>query len=160
MISIVLWEHYSSWLEKNIINFFILFIYLLTNTHSPLIKGTNVRAKVKFFNLIYFWRLGEVVNFILSYITNVTILISIIQIIRPWVAIFQLRPSMAFLYRSLYYMPGLAPHIYDSFWGRHDFQISVSNRYTSRSAWNRHWGFLMVDTGILSNKTKFFSHEY
>ena len=36
VISIVLWKNYSRWLEKNIINFFILFIYLLANTHSPL----------------------------------------------------------------------------------------------------------------------------
>ena len=25
-------------------------------------------------------------------------------------------------------------------WGRHDFQISFSNRDKSRNAWNRHWG--------------------
>ena len=40
-------------------------------------------------------------------------------------------------------------------WGRRDFQISFSNRDTSRNAWNRHWGSFMVDTGILSNNMNF-----
>ena len=40
-----------------------------------------------------------------------------------------------------------------------DFQISFSNRDTSRNAWNRHWGSFMVDTGILSNNMKFPSHK-
>ena len=44
-------------------------------------------------------------------------------------------------------------------WGRCDFQISFSNRDTSRNAWNRHWGSFMVDTGILSNNMKFPSHK-
>ena len=30
-------------------------------------------------------------------------------------------------------------------WGRRDFQISFSNRDTSRDAWNRNWGSCMVD---------------
>ena len=37
-------------------------------------------------------------------------------------------------------MPGLAPRMNDLFRGQHDFQISFSNRDTSRNAWNRHWG--------------------
>ena len=42
------------------------------------------------------------------------------------------------------------------YWGRRDFQIlSFSNRDTSRIAWNRHWGSVVVDTGILSNNMKF-----
>ena len=36
MISVNLWEYYSSWLKKKIIIFF--FIYLLANTHSTLMK--------------------------------------------------------------------------------------------------------------------------
>ena len=81
------------------------------------------------------------------------------QIFRSWVAIFQPRPPIESLFRSLYDMPGLAPRITVLFWGRRDFQISFSNRDTSRNAWNRHWGSFMADTGILSNKMKFHSHE-
>ena len=48
-------------------------------------------------------------------------------------------------------MPGLAPRMDVLSWEPRDFQISFSNRDTSRNAWNRHWGSFMVDTGILSN---------
>ena len=74
--------------------------------------------------------------------TNVTISISTSQIFRSWVAIFQPRPPMASLFRSLYGMPWLAPRMDVLSWGRRDFQISFSNRDTSRNAWNRHWGSL------------------
>ena len=53
----------------------------------------------------------------------------------------------------------LAPRMDVLSWGRRDFQISFSNRDTSRNAWNRHWGSFMVDTGILSNNIKFPSHK-
>ena len=92
-------------------------------------------------------------------LTNVTISISTSQIFRSWVAIFQPRPPIASLFRSLYGMPGLAPRMVVLSWGRCDFQISFSNRDTSRNAWNRHWGSFMVDTGILSNNMKFPSHK-
>ena len=69
--------------------------------------------------------------------TNVTIPISTSQIFRSWVAIFQPRPPMASLFRSLYGMPGLAPRMDVLSWGRRDFQISFSNRDTSRNTWNR-----------------------
>ena len=61
--------------------------------------------------------------------------------IRSWVAIYQLRPPMASLSHSLYEMPGLATDMTILFWGRHDFQISFSNRDTLRNviAWNRPW---------------------
>ena len=49
------------------------------------------------------------------------------QIFRSWVAIFQLRPPMAPLSHSLYYMQGLATRMGVLFWGRHDFQINFSN---------------------------------
>ena len=49
-------------------------------------------------------------------------------------------------YGSLYGMPGLVPRMDVLSWGRLDFQISFSNRDTSRNAWNRHWGSFMVDT--------------
>ena len=91
--------------------------------------------------------------------TNVTISISTSQIFRSWVAIFQPRPPMASLFRSLYGMPGLAPRMDVLSWGRRDFQISFLNRDTSRNAWNRHWGSFMVDTGILLNNMKFPSHK-
>ena len=58
-----------------------------------------------------------------------------IQILRSWVTIFQPRPSMASLFRSLYDMPGLAPRMDVLSWGRLDFQIRFSNRDTSRNAW-------------------------
>ena len=66
---------------------------------------------------------------------------------------------MASLFRSLYGMPGLTPRMDVLSWGRRDFQISFSNRDTSRNSWNRHWGSFMVDTGILSNNMKFPSHK-
>ena len=50
---------------------------------------------------------------------------------------------------------GLAPRMDVLSWGRRDFQISFSNRDTSRNAWNLHWESFMVDTGILSNNMKF-----
>ena len=46
------------------------------------------------------------------------------QIFRSWVAIFQPRPPMASLFRSLYGMPGLAPRMDVLSWGRRDFQIA------------------------------------
>ena len=81
------------------------------------------------------------------------------QIFRSWVAIFQPRPPMASLFRNLYDMHRLAPHMDALSLGQCDFQISFSNRDTSRNAWNRHWGSFMVDTGILSNNMKFPSHK-
>ena len=82
-----------------------------------------------------------------------------ITIFRSWVAIYQPRPPMASLFRSLYGMPGLAPRMDVLSWGRRDFQLSFSNRDTSRNAWNRHWGSFMINTGILSNNMKFPSHK-
>ena len=56
-------------------------------------------------------------------------------------------------------MPRACSRLNVLFWGRHDFQISFSNRDTSWNTWNRYWRSRMVDTGILFNKTKFLSHE-
>ena len=120
---------------------------------------TQQRATHLLLTWIYFCRSGGTVNFTLPFMTNVTISISTSQIFRSWVAIFQPRPPMACLFRSLYGMPGLAPRMDVLSWGRRDFQISFSNRDTSRTAWNRHWGSFMVDTGILSNNMKFPSHK-
>ena len=122
-------------------------------------RQTRQRATLLLLTWIYFCRSGETVNFTLPFMTNVTISISTSQIFRSWVAIFQPRPPMASLIRSLYGMPGLAPRIDVLAWGRHDFQISFSNRDTSRNAWNRHQGSFMVVTGILSNNMKFPSHK-
>ena len=61
-------------------------------------------------------------------------LISISQLFRSLAAIYHLRPPMASLSHSLYDMPGLAPLMNVLFQGRHDFQISFSNRDTSRNA--------------------------
>ena len=101
---------------------------------------------------------GETVNFILPFMTNMTISISISQIVRSWVAIYQLRPPMASLSHSLYDMPRLVPRMNVLFWGRHNFQINFSNRDTWMNAWNRHWRSFLVDKGILSNNTKILSH--
>ena len=54
---------------------------------------------------------------------------------------------MASLFHSSYDMPGLAPRMDVLSWERRDFQISFSNRDTSRNAWKRHWGSFMVDRG-------------
>ena len=59
--------------------------------------------------------------------------------IRSWVTIYHLCPPMASLSHSLYDMPELASRMDVLFGGRHDFQISPSNRDTRRNAWNRHW---------------------
>ena len=48
--------------------------------------------------------------------------------------IFQPHPHMASFFRSLYDMTGPAPCMDVLFWGRHDFQISSSNRDVSRKA--------------------------
>ena len=85
--------------------------------------------------------------------------ISTSQIFRSLVAMFQPRPPMVSLFRRLYDMPGLAHRMDVLLWGRCDFQITFSNRYTSGNAWNRHWESFMVDTGILSNNMKFLSYE-
>ena len=85
--------------------------------------------------------------------------ISTSQIFLSWVAIFLPRPPMTSLFLSLYGIPGLAPRMDVLSWGRRDFQISFSNRDTSRNAKDRHWGSFMVDTGILSNNRKFPSHK-
>ena len=120
---------------------------------------TRQRATLLLLTWIYFCRSGGRVNFTLPFMTNVTISISTSHIFRSWVAIIQPRPPMASLFRSLYDMPGLAPRMDVLSWGRRDFQISFSNRDTSRNAWNRHWGSFVVDTGILSSNMKFFSHK-
>ena len=43
--------------------------------------------------------------------------------------------------------------------GPGDFPVSYSIRDTSRNAWKRHSGSLMVDTGILFSNMKYPSHE-
>ena len=135
-------------------------VFSQTHWHyKPTIK-TRQRATLLLHTWIYFCRSGGAVNLTLPLMTNVTISISTSQIFRSWVAIFQPRPPMASLFRSLYGMPGLAPRMDVLSWGRPDFQISFSNRDTSRNAWNRHWGSFMVDTGISSNNMKFSSHKY
>ena len=77
------------------------------------------------------------VNFALPFTTNVTILISILQTFRSWVATSHLRPPMAFLSHNSSDTPGLAPLMNVLFWGRCDFPISFSGRDMSRNVWNR-----------------------
>ena len=76
-----------------------------------------------------------------------------------WVAIYQHHQTLASLSRSLNDMPGHVPHMDVLFRGLCNFQISFSNRDTSRNAQIRHWGSFMVDTGILSNNMKFPCHK-
>ena len=120
---------------------------------------TRQRATLLLLTWIYFCRSEGTVNFAFPFMTNVTSSISTSHIFRSWVEIFQPRPPTTSLFRSLYDLPGLAPRMDVLFRVRGDFQISFSNRDTSRNAWNRHWGSFMVDTGILSNKMKFPSQK-
>ena len=94
---------------------------------------TRPRATLLLLTWIYFCRSEGTVNFILPFMTNVTISISISQMFHSWVATHQLRPPMASLSHNLYDMPGPAPHMDVLFWGQHGFQISFSNRDTSRN---------------------------
>ena len=89
------------------------------------------------------------VNFHLPFMTNMTISISTSQIFRSSVAIFQPRPPMVSLFRSYTICPVWSSYGCFFSWGQRDFQISFSNRDTSRTAWNRHWGSFMVETGTL-----------
>ena len=100
----------------------------------------------------YFWSIGRDGQLHTSIYDKRDDFISISQTYRSWVAIYQLRPSMASLSHSLYDMPGLAPRMDILSCRRHDFQISFSNRDTSRNAWNRH-------SGLLLNNMKLLSHE-
>ena len=121
---------------------------------------SNVSLTLLFLTEIYFGRSGGTANFIIPFMTNVTISISISQIFRFWVAIFQVCPPMTSLSHSYKYdMAGLVPRMNVLFWGQHDFQISFLNRDASRNVWNCHWRSFMVDTAIWSNNTKFLSHE-
>ena len=61
---------------------------------------------------------------------NMTSSISISQIFPSWVAIFHLRPSIAFFCRRLYDMPGPAPRINVLLLGRRDLRMSFLNRDT------------------------------
>ena len=120
---------------------------------------TQPRATLLLLTWIYFCRSGGTVNFILRFMTNVTISNSISQIFHSWVATYQLRPPVASLSHNLYDIPGPALRMDILFWGQHDFQISFSNRVVSGNVSNRHWRSVMVDTGILSNNMKFLSQE-
>ena len=71
------------------------------------------------------YRSGRILNFALSFMTNVTKSISISQAFRSWVEIFHLHPPVAFLSRSSYDMIGL-PLMTVLLWGRRDIQISFS----------------------------------
>ena len=75
------------------------------------------------------------------------------------VAKLYLRAHVAFLFQSLYNMPGLAPYLDVLFWGQRDIQISFSNRDTSRNALDRYWWSSIVYTGILSKNMTFPFHE-
>ena len=79
------------------------------------------RATLLLLTWIYFSRLGGTVNFILQFMTNVAISISISQIFRSRVAINQLHPPMVSWSHRLYDMPGMGPRMNVLFWGRHDF---------------------------------------
>ena len=72
-------------------------------------------------------------------ITNFPFLSSNISVLAAYV-VFISRLSQ--LYLAAGHMPGLAPRMDVLFWERRDFQISFSNRDTSRNAWNRHLGSL------------------
>ena len=79
---------------------------------------TESNTSASYLDFTSICRSGGTVNFTLPFMTNVTISISTSQIFRSWVAIFQPRPPMASLFRSLYGMPGLAPRMDVLSWGQ------------------------------------------
>ena len=68
-------------------------------------------------------------------------------------------PAYGVLFLNLYDSPGLATRMNVSFRGPGDFPVSYSKRDTSWSAWNRHSGSFMVDTGTLFSNMKSPSRE-
>ena len=89
---------------------------------------TRRRATLLLPTWIYSCQSVGTVNFTLPFTSSVTILISILQTFRSWAATSHLRPPMAFLSHNSSDMPGLAPLMNVSFWGRCDFPISFSGR--------------------------------
>ena len=79
------------------IPFFFCSVYIKYALASPLLLLT----------WIYFYRSGGAVNFILPFMTNVTISISISPIVRSWVAIYQLRPLWRLYLTAYTICPGL-----------------------------------------------------
>ena len=71
--------------------------------------ATESNTSVTYLDLLV--SIGREVNFTLPFMTNVTISISISQIFRTCIAVYQLRPPMASLFHNLYDMPGLAPRM-------------------------------------------------
>ena len=78
-----------------------------------------------------------------------------------WVAIYILRPPMAFLFHSLPQGWSLLwmYHYKWWFWRRCGFQISFSCRDMPGNVWNHLLGSYMVDTGILSSYMRSRSPE-
>ena len=68
-------------------------------------------------------------------------------------------PAYDVLCLSLYDTPWLTPHMNVWFSGPGDFRVTYSKRNTSWTAWNRHSGSFMVDTGILLSNMKSPSRE-
>ena len=118
------------------------------------------RAPLLLLTLIYYCRLGGMVNFTLPYTTNEIISISASQTFCSWVEIFHLRQPMVFLILNLYDTAGLAPRMNVFILRARRLSSKLLKQgYTSWNAWNRHSGSCMVDTGILFSNTKFPSHE-
>ena len=103
---------------------------------------------------MYSCRSAGTFNFILPWMINVTLSISIHRTFNSWVTIFDLRPPMVLLSYNVYGIDGLLPHMDVLFWGQHDFPISFLNKDTSRNACKLHGRSSLFDTGTLSNNMK------
>ena len=106
---------------------------------------------------IYSCRSRGTVSYALPCTTNVTILTSISQTFRSWVAIFHLRQPIVFLSHSSYGMPGLASLMNVLFKGWRDFHLSSSDRDMPFNVWNRPSGSVMVNIGISANIITWYS---
>ena len=73
-------------------------------------SNVNWHSEAYPFTLTLF-SIDQTLHLTFLFMTNVTISISTSQIFRSWVAIFQPRPHMASLFRSLHDIPGLAPRM-------------------------------------------------
>ena len=88
-----------------------------------------------------------------------TISISVSQIFRSWVAIYQLDRLWCLYLKAFTICRDCSSYECLNILRATRLLNKLSNRDTSRNAWNRHWRCFMTDTGILSKNTKIFSRE-
>ena len=86
---------------------------------------------------IYCCRSGGTVSCSLPFITNVTMSTSTRQTFRSWVALFDLRPPLAFLAHTSFIIQGLASLMNVAIWVRFDFLKSFTGIALSGNVWNQ-----------------------